>query len=204
MKLGILGGTFDPIHLGHMAAAEAALGALSLDRILFIPAGDPWLKAGTEVSPGAHRLAMVRAAIAGDDAYESSTMELDRAGPTYTEETLAELQEAYGPAADLHFILGADAVRDLPRWHAPADVLARCTLVVMGRPAQGELDLAVLDGILPGSAARAVSVDLDMGVSATEIRRRAAEGESLAGLVPEDVERYIVGHGLYVEYKERQ
>ena len=204
MKLGVLGGTFDPIHLGHMAAAEAALGALSLDRILFIPAGDPWLKAGTEVSPGAHRLAMVRAAIAGHDAYESSTMEFDRAGPTYTEETLAELQEAYGPDTELHFILGADAVRDLPRWHAPAAVLARCTLVVLGRPAQGELDLAVLDGILPGAAARAVTVGLDMGVSATEIRRRAADGEPLGGLVPEGVERYIVEHGLYMEHKERQ
>ena len=199
MKLGILGGTFDPVHLGHMAAAEAALGALALDRVLFIPAGDPWLKAGADISPGAHRLAMVRTAIADFGAYESSTMELDRAGPTYTEETLAELREAYGAEAELHFILGADALRDLERWHAPAQVLARCTLVVMGRPAQGELDLAVLDRILPGTAARTATVDLDMAVSATEIRRRAAAGESLADLVPEGVERYIVEHGLYKE-----
>lgn len=204
MKLGVLGGTFDPIHLGHMAAAAAAYDALSLDRVLFIPAGDPWLKAGTEISPGAHRLAMVRAAIAGHPAYESSTMEIERAGPTYTEETLAELQEACGPAAELHFIVGADTVRDLVRWHAPAEALARCSLVVMGRPAQGDLDLAVLDEILPGSAARAVTVGLDMGVSATEIRRRAAAGESLSGLVPQDVERYILEHGLYREHKERQ
>ena len=199
MKLGVLGGTFDPVHLGHMAAAEAALRALALDRVLFIPAGDPWLKAGAEISPGAHRLAMVRIAIAGFDAYESSTMELDRAGPTYTEETLAELQEAYGPSADLYFILGADALWDLERWHAPAEVLARCALVVMGRPAQGRLDLGLLDRILPGAAARAVAVGLDVAVSATEIRRRAAAGESLAGLVPEGVGRYIVEHGLYKE-----
>lgn len=199
MKLGVLGGTFDPVHLGHMAAADAARDALSLDRVLFIPAGDPWLKAGTTISDGAHRLAMVRAAIAGHDACEASTVELDRAGPTYTEDTLEELQAVYGPEAHLHFILGADALRDLERWHAPAEVLARCTLVVMGRPAQGGLDLAVLDRILPGTAARAVAVDLDVEVSATEIRRRAAAGESLTGLVPEGVERYIVEHGLYKE-----
>ena len=199
MKLGVLGGTFDPIHLGHLAAAEAARAALELDRVLFVPAGDPWLKAGATISPGEHRLAMVRAAIEGVEAYEASTVEVDRPGPTYTEVTLAQLQESYGPDTGLHFIVGADTVRDLARWHAPAEVLARCTLVVMGRPAQGELDLSTLDRIAPGASARAVAVDLDMEVSATEIRRRAAAGESLAGLVPEAVERYIREHKLYEE-----
>ncbi len=199
MKLGVLGGTFDPIHLGHLAAAEAARAALSLDRVLFVPAGDPWLKAGATISPGEHRLAMVRAAIEGVEAYEASTVEVDRPGPTYTEVTLAQLQESYGPDTGLHFIVGADTVHDLSRWHAPAEVLARCTLVVMGRPAQGELDLSTLDRIAPGAAARAVAVDLDMEVSATEIRRRAAAGESLAGLVPDAVERYIKEHKLYEE-----
>ena len=199
MKLGVLGGTFDPIHLGHLAAAEAARSALALDRVLFVPAGDPWLKAGATISPGEHRLAMVRAAIAGVPAYEASTVELDRPGASYTAETLAELQASFGPGTELHFILGADAALDLARWHAPAEVLARCTLVVMGRPAQGELDLSTLARIAPGAAARAVAVDLDMEVSATEIRRRAAAGESLAGLVPEAVERYIREHKLYEE-----
>ena len=199
MKLGVLGGTFDPIHLGHLAAAEAARSALALDRVLFVPAGDPWLKAGATISPGEHRLAMVRAAIAGVPAYEASTVEVDRPGPTYTEVTLAQLQETYGPDTELHFIVGADTVHDLARWHEPAEVLARCTLVVMGRPAQGELDLSTLDRIAPGAAARAVAVDLDMEVSATEIRRRAAAGESLAGLVPDAVERYIREHKLYEE-----
>ncbi len=199
MKLGVLGGTFDPIHLGHLAAAEAARSTLALDRVLFVPAGDPWLKAGATISAGEHRLAMVRAAIEGVDAYEASAVEVDRPGPTYTEVTLAELQETYGPDTELHFIVGADTVNDLARWHAPAEVLARCTLVVMGRPAQGELDLSTLDRIAPGAAARAVAVDLDMEVSATEIRRRAAAGESLAGLVPDDVERYIREYQLYKE-----
>ena len=199
MKLGVLGGTFDPIHLGHLAAAEAARAAIALDRVLFVPAGDPWLKAGATISPGEHRLAMVRAAIEGVEAYEASTVEVDRPGPTYTEVTLAQLQETFGPDTDLHFIVGADTVHDLARWHSPAEVLARCTLVVMGRPAQGELDLSTLDRIAPGAAARAVAVDLDMEVSATEIRRRAAAGESLAGLVPDAVERYIKEHKLYEE-----
>ena len=100
MKLGVLGGTFDPIHLGHLAAAEAARAALALDRVLFVPAGDPWLKAGATISPGEHRLAMVRAAIEGVPAYEASTVEVDRPGPTYTEVTLAQLQETYGPDTD--------------------------------------------------------------------------------------------------------
>ena len=199
MKLGVLGGTFDPIHLGHLAAAEAARAALALDRVLFVPAGDPWLKAGATISPGEHRLAMVRAAIEGVEAYEASAVEVDRPGPTYTEVTLAQLQETYGPDTELHFIVGADTVHDLARWHEPAEVLARCTLVVMGRPAQGELDLSTLDRIAPGASARAVAVDLDMEVSATEIRRRAAAGESLAGLVPDAVERYIREHKLYEE-----
>ncbi len=199
MKLGVLGGTFDPIHLGHLAAAEAARAALALDRVLFVPAGDPWLKAGATISPGEHRLAMVRAAIEGFEAYEASSVEVDRPGPTYTEVTLAQLQDTYGPATELHFIVGADTVNDLARWHSPAEVLARCTLVVMGRPAQGEFDLSTLDRIAPGAAARAVAVDLDMEVSATEIRRRAAAGESLAGLVPEAVERYVQEHQLYKE-----
>ena len=199
MKLGVLGGTFDPIHLGHLAAAEAARSALALDRVLFVPAGDPWLKAGATISAGEHRLAMVRAAIEGFEAYDASTVEVDRPGPTYTEVTLAQLQDTYGPATELHFIVGADTVNDLARWHAPAEVLARCTLVVMGRPAQGELDLSTLDRIAPGAAARALAVDLDMEVSATEIRRRAAAGESLAGLVPDAVERYIREHQLYKE-----
>ncbi len=199
MKLGVLGGTFDPIHLGHLAAAEAARSTLALDRVLFVPAGDPWLKAGATISAGEHRLAMVRAAIEGLEAYEASTVEVDRPGPTYTEVTLAQLQETYGPATELHFIVGADTVNDLARWHAPAEVLARCTLVVMGRPAQGELDLQSLDRIADGSSKRAVAVDLDVEVSATEIRRRAAAGESLAGLVPDAVERYIKEHQLYKE-----
>ena len=199
MKLGVLGGTFDPIHLGHLAAAEAARSALALDRVLFVPAGDPWLKAGATISAGQHRLAMVRAAIEGVEAYEASAVEVDRPGPTYTEVTLAQLQETYGPATELHFIVGADTVNDLARWHAPAEVLARCSLVVMGRPAQGELDLQSLDRIANGAAERAVAVDLDVEVSATEIRRRAAAGESLAGLVPDAVERYIREHQLYKE-----
>lgn len=199
MKLGVLGGTFDPIHLGHLAAAEAARCALALDRILFIPAGDPWLKAGSTISPGAHRLAMVQAAIAGHAGYEASTVELDRPGPTYTAETLAALQAAYGPEAWLHFIIGADALRELERWHEPAEVLARCTLVVMGRPSQGEVDLAALDRIAPGAADRAVTVALDVAVSATEVRRRAAAGAPLRGLAPQAVETYIREHGLYKE-----
>ena len=142
---------------------------------------------------------MVRAAIEGVDAYEASTVE---GGPPRPNVHRGDAGAAPGDlraGTELHFIVGADTVNDLARWHAPAEVLARCTLVVMGRPAQGELDLHSLDRIANGSAERAVAVDLDMEVSATEIRRRAAAGESLAGLVPDAVERYIREHQLYKE-----
>ena len=199
MKLGVLGGTFNPVHEGHLAAAAAARDALQLERVLFVPAGDPWLRAGEAIAPGAHRRAMVEAAIAHNPAYAVSTVDLDRAGPTYTVDTLDDLQAQYGPAARLHFIMGADALRALERWHDPAAMLSRCTLVVLLRPAQGNVDLSPVERILPEAAARAVVVPLDVAVSATEVRRRAAAGLPLAGLTPPTVERYIREHGLYKE-----
>ena len=198
MKLGVLGGTFDPIHLGHLAAAEAARSALALDRVLFVPAGDPWLKAGATISPGEHRLAMVRAAIAGVPAYEASTVELDRPGPTYTEVTLAQLQETYGADTELHFIVGADTVHDLARWHEPAAVLARCTLVVMGRPRRASSTsrrwTASRRGLRPRCGRRPGHGGQRHGDTPS---RRG--GGIAGGTGPDAVERYIREHKLYEE-----
>ena len=127
MRLGVLGGTFDPVHTGHLVLAEQAREQLRLDRVLWVPAGDPWRKAGEPVSPAEHRLAMVRLAIERNDAFEVSTTELDRPGPTYTLDTLQQLHEEYA-AEELIFLLGLDALADLPNWHKPAELI-RLTLL---------------------------------------------------------------------------
>ena len=200
MKLGILGGTFDPIHLGHLIIAQEAMSSLRLDRVLFVPAGDPWMKADTTITPRQHRLAMVVAAVGGNPKFKVSPSELERFGPSYTVETLEEFQEDYGLQAELHFIIGADALKDFGRWNQPERVLELCILAVVGRPAQEELDLSALEASLPGIGKRVVVIDdVSIGVSATDIRERVAEGRSIRYLVPPPVEAYIQEHGLYKE-----
>ena len=200
MKLGILGGTFDPVHLGHLIIAEKAMTSLGLDRVLFVPAGDPWLKAGMDITPRQHRLAMVLAAVADNPKFKVSPSELERFGPSYTVETLEEFQEDYGLQTALYFIIGADALRDFGGWRNPQRVLELCTLAVVGRPAQASLDLTELEAILPGIGQRVALVDdVDIDISATDIRQRVAEGRSIKSLVPPAVEAYIQEQHLYKE-----
>jgi len=200
VKLGILGGTFDPIHLGHLIIAEEAMSSLGLDRVLFVPAGDPWMKADTTITPKQHRLAMVLAAVGDNPKFKVSPSELERFGPSYTVETLEEFKEDYGLQTELFFIIGADALMDFGRWSQPERVLELCTLAVVGRPAQEEPDLSALESSLPGIRKRVAMVDdVAIGVSATDIRERVAEGRSIRYLVPPTVETYIQEHGLYKE-----
>ncbi len=200
MKMGILGGTFDPIHLGHLIIAEEAMSSLGLDRIIFVPAGDPWMKADSKITPSQHRLAMVLAAIADNPAFKVSPVELERNGPSYTVETLEEMQEDYGAQTECFFIIGADALKDFSRWIQPERILELCTLAVVGRPAQEALDLTPLEATLPGIGKRVVTVgDVAIGVSATDIRERVAEGRTVRYLVPPAVASYIQEHGLYKE-----
>lgn len=200
MKIGILGGTFDPVHLGHLIIAEEAVASLGLDRVIFVPAGDPWMKAGIPISPGPNRLAMVLAAVAGNPAFHVSPVELDRNGPSYTVDTLEELQEDYGSQTELFFIIGADALKDFGQWRKPERVLELCTLAVVGRPAQEALDLSVLEAIIPGIGNRVEMVyGVAISVSSTDIRERIAEDRSIRHLVPPAVESFIREHGLYKE-----
>ena len=200
MKIGILGGTFDPVHLGHLIIAEETMSSLGLDRVIFVPAGDPWMKAGISISPGPNRLAMILAAVAGNPAFHASPVELDRSGPSYTVDTLEELQEDYGPQTEYFFIIGADALMDFGQWRKPERVLELCTLAVVGRPAQEALDLSLLETTLPGIRNRVEIVyNVAISVSSTDIRDRIAENRSIRYLVPLAVESYIREHGLYKE-----
>lgn len=202
-RVGVLGGTFDPPHLGHLVLAAAARRALALDRVLFVPAGDPWRKTGGAgggpgaVSPPEARLALTRAAVEGLPWAEVSDAEVRRAGPSYTAETLERLRAA-APGAERWFLLGRDALADLPHWRDPARILALARLGLAQRGAAGEPLPAAAAAALPGLAARVDAVPMPrLGVSASALRRRVAAGEAAGPMLPEAVRRRCGEIGLY-------
>ena len=200
-KIGVLGGTFDPIHLGHLIVAEDIREKLGLREVLFIPAGRPWLKLKEEkhVSAVEHRLAMVRLAVASNRYFKVSTIELDRSGPTYSIDTVLELKSGLGAGAEIYFIVGPDALSKLPEWKDPERLLESCQVVAIGRPNNAKTDLRVLDSSLPGASQRIKSVDVpQIDISSTDIRKRVAQGLSIRYLVPETVEKYIQKQKLYM------
>ncbi len=200
MKLGVFGGTFDPIHVGHLVIAQEAAVEVGLDRVLFVPAGQPWLKAGTPVSEGKHRLEMTRRAVALNDRFDVSTVEVDRPGPTYTADTLEELQAGLDAADSLHFILGMDSLENLHRWSRPERLFELCTIVAVSRPGHRDFDLQALEKICDGaSAGVAVVHGPGIGISAAEVRRRVARGLPITHWVPRAVEEYIYDNELYRE-----
>ena len=199
MKIGVLGGTFDPIHLGHLRVAEEVAARLNLAEIIFMPAGQPWLKANNVISPAEHRVEMVRLAIAGKPYFKLSTMEIERAGPTYTVDTIAELSRQLGSGHELFFILGWDNLTQLPAWREPSRLVKMCHLVAVPRVDYPAPDLASLDAVLPGLSQSVTLLDAPLvDINASEIRQRVARGLSIHHLVPEPVERYIKQHRLYV------
>ena len=198
MRAGILGGTFDPIHLGHLIIAEEARVALGLEEVVFMPTGQPWMKAGTPLSPPHHRMNMVRLAIESNPFFRASSLEIDRLQTTYTVDTLDELHHEIGGTADLYFILGLDSVKQFHRWKEPERILELCTLAAAPRPGCPDLDLSFLNDIYPAASEKIVLVDGPvLGISGTELRRRVAKGLSVRHQVPEAVERYIQRCGLY-------
>lgn len=198
VRLGILGGTFDPVHLGHLVLAERAREQLGLAQVLWVPAGDPWRKPGRSVTPAEHRLAMVRLAIAGNPAFDACSLEMERPGPTYSVDTLATLRQKY-PESELVFLLGQDALEDLPNWHEPKRLVQLATLALAPRGRRPALGGEVLERLVPGLRERIVWVEMPrVDISATELRRWVAEGRSLRYLVPDAVEVYIREEGLYL------
>jgi nicotinate-nucleotide adenylyltransferase len=198
MKLGLFGGTFDPIHLGHLIIAQEAQARLGLERVLFIPTGQPWMKSGRGISDAHHRLAMASRAVADNPAFQVSDMEVLRRGPTYTVDTLQELLRQAPEKPELFFILGVDSLAGLPRWKEPGRVLTMCSLVAVARPGHPSPDRGVLEALLPGAGARVQLLpDLHIGIGGTEVRQRVALGLPVRYWVPKAVEEYIMEHGLY-------
>ena len=189
MRIGVIGGTFDPIHNAHLVIAEEARARLNLAEVLFVPAGQPWLKATGPISAAEYRLEMVRLALA----------DRDHSGPSYAVDTIAKLQSQLGTMTELFFILGWDSLAELPQWHEPARLVEMCYLVAVPRPGYSRPKLKVLKAAIPGLSQRVMFMENpEIAVSASEIRERVARGLSVRHLVPEPVNRYIKQQKLYV------
>lgn len=225
MKLGLLGGSFNPIHRCHLSIARSARQILQLDRILFIPTGDPPHKPSGTLAAARHRYRMVQLAIQDIPEFTLTDIEIRRPGKSYSIDTVRAVQEEYGPAATIFFIIGLDAFLDLPSWKNAEHLLASCRFVVLSRPSVTFRTLASIPlfHAIPEQAMVAldtteqerVDVALANGgaltflrlppceASASEIRKRLQEGSSLANLLPPPVESYILREGLYREDRNR-
>ena len=197
-RLGILGGSFDPIHNGHLMIAEEARFRLNLAKVLFVPAQVSPLKVNARPTSAEHRCRMVELAIAGNPGFELSRVDLDRAGPSYTVDTLHLLKQQLGADADLYFIVGEDSIETLLHWRAPEQILSLCKLVVVNRPGY-DPDLDRIASALPGLSESLVHLTdtPELAVSSTDLRRRARLGWPIRYQVPAVIEAFIHRHGLY-------
>ena len=199
MNIGVMGGTFDPIHIGHLAIAEEARTQVNLAEVLFVPAELPWLKTDRPIWAVEHRVEMVRLAIADKPYFKLSTVEIERDGPSYTVDTIADLQGQIGAEDELFLILGWDSLVELPEWHEPSRLITMCRLVVAPRPGCPPPKLKSLEKSIPGISQRVLLMDKpNIDISASLIRERVARGLSIHHLVPEPVNIYIKEHGLYI------
>jgi len=200
MRLGILGGSFDPVHYGHLLLAESARDQCQLDQVWLLPAAVPPHKQDRQLTSAEHRIAMLELAIAGEPAFSVCRFEVDRGGINYTYATLERIKSEY-PDWQLFFVLGADMLHDLPHWREPSRICQLAILVVVARPGAGEPDFSLLSGI-----ATPERIDLmrrhrvvmpQVGISSSDLRCRIAQGRSIRFQTPRAVEEYIRTHGLY-------
>jgi len=225
IRLGLLGGSFNPIHNCHLSIAHQVYEALGLSRVLFIPSGDPPHKRDASLAPADSRFAMVQLATAGTSYFAVSDLELQRKGKSYSIDTVQELQQRYGPSTELFFIIGLDAFLDFPTWKAPEILLSICHMVVISRPGRSfqelinlsllpQLDATAL-GELDSHTGTSLTITLPSSpgitclslppcpTSASEIRRRIRCGATLANMLPPPVESYILQRNLYQEDRDR-
>ncbi|HUF06696.1 MAG TPA: nicotinate-nucleotide adenylyltransferase [Candidatus Binatia bacterium] len=197
-RIGVLGGTFDPPHVGHLWLAALAADAIGLDRVLFMPAAEPPHKRQKGMTRATDRLLMTRLAIAGDDAFELTLIEMERPGPSYTIDSVDELQRSYGTEARLYLLMATDSLGAIDAWREPDALLERIEWVVGPRPGSPLPDRSSLEGRFGANASRIHLLSgPSLDVSSTEIRRRVAAGHTIRYLVPRGVEELIAQRGLY-------
>jgi nicotinate-nucleotide adenylyltransferase len=220
MKLGLFGGSFNPVHDGHLAIARQTREALELDQILYIPTSHPPHKPNGSLAPAQDRYEMVRLAIASDPAFAISDVEVRRPGKSYSIDTIRQLQQEYGPHTQLFFLIGLDAFLDFPSWRDPRTLLELCSFVVLSRPGLSFRSLSTVSLLPPIpypsladlDAGRIFRIEAQIGgqrliclklppcpISASDIRARIRQGHSVANLLPPLVESYILRHHLYQE-----
>jgi nicotinate-nucleotide adenylyltransferase len=198
VNIGVLGGTFDPIHMGHLIIAEQVRLVLQLSKVLFVPAGQPWLKVNHVITAQNHRVEMVRRAIAANPYFELCTLEVERPGPSYTVDTMMMLQKQLGAQTSFFFILGYDSLSELHLWKEPSKLVQICRLVAVPRLGSSLPDLKSLELRIPGITSSVIQLELPIiEISSSQIRSYLAQGLSIRYLVPDEVEKYIAEQKLY-------
>ncbi|MFM1966354.1 MAG: hypothetical protein RL134_2079 [Actinomycetota bacterium] len=191
MRIGVMGGTFDPIHIGHLVAASEVAHRFSLDHVVFVPTGEPWQKSDRRVSSAEDRYLMTDIATADDERFSVSRVDIDRHGPTYTVDTLRDIRAELGEDHDYYFITGADALGEILTWREPEEVLRLAHLIGVTRPGHDLAD----PGLAPG---RVTLLEIPaLAISSSDIRARVSRGEPIRYLVTPGVEAYIAKVGLY-------
>jgi len=193
-RLGVMGGTFDPIHYGHLVTAEEALHQFELDEVLFLPTGQPWMKEHERVSPAEDRYLMTVIATASNPRFRVSRLEVDRDGPTYTVDTLRSLRAEAGDGADLFFISGADAILEIFQWKDPGELFELAHFIAATRPGYDIAGLEAQAVVRPGITVMNIPA---LAISSTDVRARVAVGRPIRYLVPEGVNSYVQKAGLY-------
>jgi nicotinate-nucleotide adenylyltransferase len=197
LRVGVVGGTFDPIHLGHLILAEEARDQLGLSIIYFVTAADPPHKAGRRLAPAGDRLKMVELAIAGNRAFRASRVDIDRPGPHFTVDMVRLFQGQLPSGGELFFLMGYDSLADLPTWYQPAELVAACHLVALTRYAV-PLNWAALEKALPGVSQRVTLLDMpELEIASHDVQARIRDGRTIRDLVPDPVCAYIQEHLLY-------
>lgn len=196
-RIGVLGGTFDPPHIGHMIIAQEAMTQLNLAQVIFAPTRKPPHKLGNEITPIDHRLKMVELALNSNPRFVLSRVDVDRTGPTYTVDTLRLLRRDLGESVDLYFIMGLDSLANILTWHTPDKLIELCRLAVFNRPGYAA-DLDALNAQIPGLRERVILLKSPaLEIAASDLQQRVRAGQSIKHLVPDRVAAYIAEHRLY-------